>query len=178
MLHLNMLLIFKIVISIVILQRLTELYISKKNEKWLLDNGAVEFGESHYKYIVLMHTCFFLALIGEYYYRFHIRNMNSDFNIFNAVFLVFFIILQIGRVWVITSLGKYWNTKIFRIPGSRLVNKGPYKFLRHPNYWVVTLEIFVLPLVFNLYYSMVIFTLWNLIMLNIRTQEENRALQI
>lgn len=174
----SMLLLFKIVISIVILQRLTELYISKRNEKWLIDNGAVEFGESHYKYIVLMHTCFILALIGEFYLRYHIRARTQEISIFNLAFLVFFIVLQIGRVWVITSLGKYWNTKIFRIPGSRLVNWGPYRYLRHPNYLIVALEILSLPLIFNLHYTCFLFSIWNIIMISVRLQEENRALQI
>lgn len=167
-------LLFYIVIGIVVVQRLVELVISNQNEKWLLSRGAVQYGRNHYKFIVLMHVCFFLSLIQEY--MFH--SMHKELNILNYSFLVFFFLLQFGRVWVITTLGKFWNTKIFRIKKRPLVKKGPYKYFRHPNYIIVTLEILVLPLVFNLYYTAVIFTVWNAIMLTIRIKEENKALNL
>ncbi|CAN5437091.1 alkylpyrone methyltransferase [soil metagenome] len=170
--------IFVITISVVIIQRLTELIISKKNEKWLLSNGAVEFGASHYKYIVIMHTCFFLSLIIEFWYSSASKNMNSEFNTFNLLFLVFFIILQFGRVWVLVSLGSFWNTKIFRIVGVQLINRGPYRYFKHPNYIVVCLEILILPLVFNLYFTAVVFTILNALILSVRIKEESRALEI
>lgn len=167
-------LIFYLVISIVIVQRLIELIVSKKNEKWLLANGAKEYGAWHYKYIVIMHTCFFLSLFIEY----NLSDRYKELNILNYSFLVFFILLQFGRIWVLTSLGKFWNTKIYRIKNIELIKKGPYKFLKHPNYVVVSLEILVLPLVFNLFYTSIIFTLLNALMLSIRIKEENKALNI
>ncbi|MBS1493807.1 MAG: isoprenylcysteine carboxyl methyltransferase [Bacteroidetes bacterium] len=165
---------FIVVIGIVILQRLVELVISKKNEKWLLANGAIEYGASHYKYIVLLHTFFFISIIVE----FIVFDRGKDLNILNYSFLVFFILLQLGRVWVLSSLGKYWNTKIFRIKDRQLIKKGPYKFLKHPNYVVVVLEIAVLPLTFNLYYTGIIFTILNALMLSVRIKEENKVLNI
>lgn len=167
-------LLFYVVIGIVVAQRLVELIISNHNEKWLLSRGAVQYGRNHYKFIVLMHVCFFVALIQEY--MFH--SMHKELNILNYSFLVFFFLLQFGRVWVIATLGKFWNTKIFRIKKRPLVKKGPYKYFRHPNYIIVTLEILVLPLVFNLYYTAIIFTVWNAIMLTIRIKEENKALNL
>lgn len=165
---------FYIVISIVIIQRLTELIISKKNEKWLLSNGAVEYGNEHYKFIVLLHSCFFISMIIEY--NFFERDHNL--NIINYLFLVFFILLQLVRVWVLVSLGKFWNTKIFRITGLDLVRKGPYKFLKHPNYVVVACEIFVLPMIFGLYVTAIVFTILNAVMLYVRIGVENKVLEI
>lgn len=162
------------VISIVILQRIIELAISKHNEKWLLSQGAVQYGAGHYKFIVLMHICFFVSLFEEHF----IGNRSKELNILNYSFLVLFIILQIGRVWVLASLGKYWNTKIFRIKKRSLVKRGAYKYFKHPNYAIVILEIIVLPMIFNLYYTAIIFTVWNGIMLTIRIKEENKALNI
>ncbi|HMQ69589.1 MAG TPA: isoprenylcysteine carboxylmethyltransferase family protein [Ignavibacteria bacterium] len=147
--------------------------IAKKNEVWLRSEGAVEYGSEHYKFIVLLHTMFFISLIAEY----NFSGRYSDLNIINYMFLVFFIFLQIIRIWVLKSLGKYWNTKIFRIPGSELVTSGPYKYFKHPNYIVVVCEIFTLPLIFNLYYTAVIFTLLNAIILFIRISTENRILE-
>ncbi|HQY52156.1 MAG TPA: isoprenylcysteine carboxylmethyltransferase family protein [Ignavibacteria bacterium] len=164
---------FPIIISIIIIQRLTELVISKKNEKWLLANGAVEYGGSHYKYIVLLHTFFFISMIFEYYFV----KRGSEFNIINYFFLVFFLILQTARVSVLFSLGKYWNTKIYRIPNSPLVNKGLYKYFKHPNYAIVICELFAIPMIFDLYYTAIIFSVLNGVMLYYRISAENKVLE-
>jgi methyltransferase len=164
---------FYFVITIVIIQRLSELIIARKNEVWLRSQGAVEYGKEHYVFIVLLHTLFFISLITEY----NISGRYSELNIINYLFLVFFALLQIMRVWVLKSLGKYWNTKILRIPGSVLVTSGPYRYFKHPNYIVVVCEIFTLPLIFDLYYTAVIFTVLNALILFIRIKAENKILE-
>ena len=164
---------FYIIIFLIILQRLAELLIAGKNEKWLISQGAVESGESHYKFIVILHTSFIISMILEYSFK----SRYFELNFINYLFLVFFFVLQIGRIWVISSLGKYWNTKILRIPGSKLIKAGPYKYFKHPNYIVVICEIFTIPLIFNLYYTAIIFTILNLIILRIRIKEENIVLK-
>lgn len=164
---------FYFLIVFIIIQRLTELTISRRNEKWLLDNGAEEFGKEHYKFIVLMHILFFISLIAEY----TIQTGHYDLNIINYLFLVLFILLQFGRISVIRSLGKYWNTKIFRIRSSGLIRTGLYRYVKHPNYIIVSLELIAIPLIFNLYYTAVIFTVLNAVMLTIRIKTENIALK-
>ncbi|HMS63937.1 MAG TPA: isoprenylcysteine carboxylmethyltransferase family protein [Ignavibacteria bacterium] len=164
--------IFYIVITFVVIQRLIELSIAKKNEKWMLSQGAVETGKEHYKFIVILHTLFIISMIVEY----NLKSRYIELNFINYLFLVFFIILQAGRVWVISSLGKYWNTRILRIPGSELIRTGPYRFFRHPNYIIVICEIFTVPLIFNLYYTAAIFTILNLLILRIRIKTENNVL--
>lgn len=163
---------FYIIISIVIIQRLTELLVAKKNEVWLRKQGAVEYGREHYKYIVILHTMFFISMFIEYY----IRGRHSEFSVINYLFLVIFSILQLMRLWVLNSLGKYWNTKILRIQGSVLINKGPYRYFKHPNYIIVVCEIIVIPMIFDLYYTAVIFTVLNAIILSVRIKEENKVL--
>lgn len=165
---------FYIVIGIVAAQRILELVISKRNEVWLLSRGAIQYGAGHYRFIVLMHICFFLSMFEEFFF---IKG-HKELNIINYSFLVFFILLQFGRVWVLVSLGKYWNTKIYRIKRRPLVKTGPYKYLKHPNYIIVTLEIIALPLIFNLYYTALVFSVLNAIMLSIRIKAENKALNI
>ena len=163
---------FYILILFVIIQRITELSVSKRNEKWLLSQGAVEYGKEHYRFIVIMHAMFFVSMIAEY----NFKSVHNDLNIINYLFLVFFALLQIMRFWVIHSLGKFWNTRIIRVPGSDLVKSGPYKFLKHPNYVIVALEIFCLPMIFGLYYTAIIFTILNSLILYIRIKEENKVL--
>jgi len=158
---------FILFILFLITQRLSELYIASRNQKWLLSQGAIEYGKNHYPYIVALHTLFIISIIVEYMLR-----GNTPIN---YVFLVLFALLLLFKFWALSSLGKYWNTKIFRVPGSGPVKKGPYKLFKHPNYFIVVCEIAIIPLVFNLYYTAIIFTVLNAIMLSVRIKVENKV---
>jgi methyltransferase len=94
----------------------------------------------------------------------------------NVPLLTFFLVLQVGRLWVIGTLGERWTTRIIVKPGASLVRRGPYRFMNHPNYLIVVLEIAVLPLVFGLWQLALVFSLLNAVVLAIRIGEENRAL--
>jgi methyltransferase len=158
---------FIIFISFFILQRLFELFISRKNEKWLLQQGAVQYGQSHYPFIIALHTLFIVSIITEYI----LRGQPP----ISWIFLLIFLFVLSFKFWALSSLGKYWNTKIYRVPGVYPVKKGPYKFLKHPNYMEVVCEIAVIPLVFHLYYTAIIFTILNAIMLTVRITVENKV---
>lgn len=158
---------FVIFVVFVILQRLSELYIAKRNEKWLRSQGAIEYGKEHYPFIVALHTLFIASMIVEYILR---GNTSVDF-----VFLVLFALLLLLKFWALSSLGKYWNTKIFRVPGAGPVKKGPYKLLKHPNYFIVVCEIAIIPMVFHLYFTAIIFTVLNAVMLTVRIKVENKV---
>jgi methyltransferase len=162
--------IFIIFILFIIFLRILELLLSKSNEKWLLQNNAVEYGNMHYPFIVALHVLFIISLIIEYS-----TQITTSYSIF---FLIFYFLIIAFKAWVILSLGKFWNTKIFRIPNMQLINKGPYKYFKHPNYMLVTAEIAVIPLVFHLYTTAIIFSILNAIMLFVRITEENKALKI
>ena len=158
---------FIIFILFLITQRLTELYISKRNEKWLLAQGAVEYGREHYPFIVALHTLFIISLIAEYEL--------TGGQLISYIFLVLFILLLIFKYWVLSSLGTYWNTRVYRVPGAIAVRKGPYKLFKHPNYVDVVCEIAIIPLVFHLYYTAIIFTVLNALMLSVRIKVENKV---
>ena len=156
-------------ISLVILSRIGELLLSGKNEKWLLQSGAIEYGKEHYPYIITLHILFFPAVILEY----SLQKTHS----YSLLLLILCFSLLACKAWVIMSLGKFWNTKIYRIPGISLINNGPYRYIKHPNYLLVVGEIAAIPLAFHLYYTAVIFTLLNAAILLIRIKEENKVLQ-
>ncbi len=160
--------VFTLFITFLILLRLGELLLSKRNEQWLLQHGAVEYGQKHYHYIVIMHTLFFISLIIEYIF--------TSTGYYNISLLILYFLLLVFKGWVIFSLGKFWNTKIFRIPSYPLINKGPYKYIKHPNYIVVIVEIILIPLIFNLYITMIIFSILNAIALYVRIRKENKVL--
>jgi len=158
---------FIIFIIFLVAQRITELYISKRNERWLLSQGAIEYGREHYPYIVALHTLFIISLIVEYYL--------SGGQTMSYIFLLLFILLLSFKYWVLSSLGLYWNTRIYRVPGAVAVRRGPYKLFKHPNYVDVVLEIAIIPLVFHLYYTALIFSVLNAIMLSVRIRVENKV---
>lgn len=163
-------LIFMIVTTIVILQRIFELFIAKRNERQMLQLGAYEVGASHYPFMILLHVSFFISLIVEV-----IVFERTISPLFLPLFIIF-LLVQSLRIWCLSSLGMYWNTKIIVLPGAQNVKKGPYAFLKHPNYFVVCCEIIILPIMFQAYFTAIVFTLLNFIMLSIRIPIEEKAL--
>ena len=153
------------ILSFVTLQRLGELWLSKRNTGRLLARGAREHAAAHYPLIVALHTAWLASL-----WWFALIPPIDSF------WLAIFILIELARVWVLLSLGRRWTTRIIILPDATLVRRGPYRFLDHPNYAVVVAEIAVLPLVFGLWQIAVIFSLLNAAVLTVRIREENRAL--
>ena len=153
------------VMAFVTAQRLAELAIDRRNTARLLAAGAYEVGARHYPAMVAMHAAWLAVLwlsVGG-------RGVSLPL-------LTVFGVLQLLRVWVLATLGPRWTTRIIVTPDAPLVRRGPFRFLRHPNYTVVTAEMAVLPLVFGLVWVAILFTLLNAAMLTVRIRAENRAL--
>lgn len=161
---------FWIFLTFLLVQRVSELLLAKRNERVARVKGAVEYDEKGYKVIVLMHIFFFISLISEYLLL--ARTLSN----FWVPLLILFIIAQILRYWAISTLGYYWNTKILVTPNTSPIRTGPYKYLNHPNYLSVILEIAVIPLIFSCYITSMIFTLLNLVLLKRRMRIEEQAL--
>jgi methyltransferase len=87
-----------------------------------------------------------------------------------------FAVLQLGRLWVIASLGRYWTTRILTLPGVPLVQTGPFRWVRHPNYLLVIAEIAVLPLAFRAVPLAAAFSAVNLALILRRIRIEERLL--
>jgi len=153
------------VLLIVTTQRLVELWVSNVNTGRLVARGAHEAGRAHYPLIVGLHV----AWLASLWWWAPGREVDNTL-------LILFAFLQLGRLWVITSLGPRWTTRIIVLPDAQLVRKGPYRFVTHPNYVVVAAEIAILPLVFGLWPIALVFTLLNAAVLAVRVREENRAL--
>ena len=153
------------ILAFVTLQRLAELPIARSNTRRLLAAGGHEVGASHYPFIVALHATWLITL----WWLAPGRSIDIPF-------LLLFLLVEAGRVWVLRTLGSRWTTRIIVVPGEQLVAAGPYRFVRHPNYLVVIGEIAVLPLVFGLWDIAIIFSLLNAVMLTVRIKAENRAL--
>ncbi len=153
----------QIVALLVGLQRLGELALSRYNGRRLLAEGATEIGAGHYRAIVWLQVIWLLAIIL----------FVSPFEPIRWPLLALYLLLQLGRLWVIATLGRYWTTRLYHLPGRPLVKRGPYRWLKHPNYWVLVLEVFLLPLVFGAWWLACFFgllQLW-LILWRLRTEE-------
>lgn len=146
-------------------QRLIELAIAQANMRRLRAAGGMEFGAAHYPLMVALHAAWLagLWLLG--------RDRAVDF-----YWLALFALLQAGRVWVIASLGRRWTTRVIVLPGRAALKRGPYRFLKHPNYLIVASEIAVVPLALGLPWFALVFTLVNAAVLALRLKVENRAL--
>jgi methyltransferase len=157
-----------LILGLVTLQRLGELALSKRNADRQCVQGANEVAAGHYPLIVALHTAWLTGL----WYLVIYRAADSG----SWVWLGVFVILQLLRVWVIATLGPRWTTRIIVLPGAPLVAVGPYRFVSHPNYWVVAAEILVLPLVFGLVWYGIAFSVLNAAVLWIRIRAEDTAL--
>lgn len=156
-------------IPLVIVQRIWELRIAKRNQARLKAAGAVEFGSAHYPAIVALHTLWFVSIIAEIYF------LSRPVNPFWIGLLVAFLAAQGLRYWTIRTLGERWTTRVFVLPGERPVTGGPFRYLSHPNYLAVVAELLVFPLLFSCYITAVTFSLVNAIVLTVRIRTERRA---
>lgn len=162
---------FLFIFAFVIIQRLVELSVAKRNEKWIKNQGAYEAGSSHYPVMIALHAGFFVSLLIE------VLAADRPVSPVWVPLLILFVLTQIARIWCLSSLGRYWNTKILILPGAQVVRRGPYKYIKHPNYVIVTIEILLLPLLFQAYVTAVVFTFLNAAMLSVRIPAEERALK-
>ncbi|GAA0444529.1 alkylpyrone methyltransferase [Lentibacillus halophilus] len=154
----------------VIGQRLGELYIAKRNEIWMKSLGGIEKGEKHYKWFVVLHCLFFISVITE-------ASLNSQTNAqFNYFLLGLFLLTQVGRIWCIHTLGRFWNTKIIVLPGVSVIKKGPYRHVKHPNYIIVAVELCVIPLLFGAVLTAFLFPFFHFLLLRARLPHEEKAL--
>lgn len=155
-----------IILFLVTLQRLSELIIAKRNTAGLVAKGAVEHGASHYPVMVLLHASW---LAGLWWFGWNATIVWP--------FMLLYIALQAFRVWILATLGKRWTTRILTVPNETLVVKGPYKYIRHPNYLLVLLEVPILPLAFGLPWFALLYGLLNIAMLAWRIRIEDQALK-
>ncbi len=155
-----------LIVLLVALERAAELVYARRNTKRLLAEGGIEWGAGHYPFLVALHAGWLLAILV----------LADPDRPLDMSILIVFLALQGARLWVIMTLGRYWTTRIITLPGVPLVRRGPYRYLRHPNYAIVVAEIAVLPLVFGAWHVALVFSAFNLALLRHRIRVENQAL--
>lgn len=155
-----------VVVLLVAAARLAELAHARRNARRLLAAGGREAGAGHYPLLVLLHGAWLAALAA----------LVPPAAPVNWGWLAVFVLLQAGRLWVIATLGPRWTTRVIVVPDAPLVRRGPYRFVRHPNYAIVAAEIAVLPLAFGAWRIALGFSVVNALLLAHRIRVEDRAL--
>ena len=150
--------------AFVIASRIFELILSNKNTKRLINEGGTEYYKSHYKFIVAFHFIFVLFFLVK---SFTVTNIN-------LLYLYVFCVVQIVRYRIIYELGKYWTTRII-VVNKPLIKTWMFRYFRHPNYIVVFLEVILISLFFNDFFSLILFTTINFILICIRIFYEEKA---
>ena len=154
------------ILGFVTLQRLSELPVARANAKRLIAAGGHEVAPGHYPLVVALHASWLATLW-----------LLAPGRPINLAMLGLFALLQVFRIWTLRTLGERWTTRIIVVPGEKLVARGPYRFVDHPNYVVVVGEIAVLPLVFGLVWVAILFSILNAAILWVRIRAENAALR-
>jgi methyltransferase len=162
---------FTILIGVVALERLAELIVAQRNARWSFERGGIERGREHYPFMVVLHTGLLAGALAEAWL------LDRPFiPALGWTMLVLVVLAQALRWWCISALGHQWNTRVIVVPGLVLVNRGPYRRLRHPNYIAVVIEGFALPLVHGSWFVAIAFTILNAFLLRARLRVENEAL--
>jgi len=163
---------FTALMFLLVAQRLSELVFSRRNRRWAISRGGIERGQTQYPFMVVLHTLFFISIVLEHHY------LPRGWSPHWFVWLSLVILSQLLRGWSALSLGRFWNTRIIVIPGSQPVLKGPYRFVRHPNYLAVVIEMLAIPILCGAYITAAVFSILNAIALYWRIREEERALDL
>jgi methyltransferase len=150
------------VLAYVIIQRLAELVYANSNTRRLLAEGGKEYGRNHYPLFILLHGSWLIAIVL----------FAQPAPAPKLWLLAAFIVSQAFRFWTLASIGRWWTTRIISAPSFPRVRKGPYRFLPHPNYTVVVIEIALLPMLLGAHMLVLPFTIANALLLAWRIRIE------
>jgi methyltransferase len=157
--------------GVLALERLCELAIARRNGRWIRGEGGVEHDAGFTRWMVVFHSAWFVSFAVEGLVR-PASPAASEWTIWGA-----FLLLQGLRYWCIASLGRFWNTGVLVLPGAPAVDAGPYRFLRHPNYLVVLIEIPLYPLMVGCWATAALFGAANVLVLRRRIRKEEEVLE-
>lgn len=153
------------------IERIFELRLSARHAAWAFERGGVEEGRRHFAVMKVLHTAFLLACAVE------VVLLGRPFvPALGWPMLALALAAQALRYWAVHSLGPHWNVRVIVVPGASAVTRGPYRFLRHPNYLAVVIEGFAVPLIHGAWWTALCFTLANAALLVVRIRCEERAL--
>lgn len=162
---------YTLLVAVIAVLRVRELGVSKRHLRVLEGRGAIEVGAGHYPWMVALHTTFLLSCVAEVWL------LDRPWRPLVATAAMLVLVAATGlRWWTLATLGERWTTRVLVVPGEDLVRAGPYRWLRHPNYLVVVMEIAAIPLVHYAWLTAGVFSIANLVLLKERIRVEDEAL--
>jgi methyltransferase len=162
---------YLLLLAMLVVERVFEVFISRRHARWAFANGGIEVGRDHYRIMVLMHTVFLASCAVE-----SAMDIWAIPPILSAVALASTFFAQFLRYSAVVTLGEYWNTRIVVLPNAVPITRGLYRWMRHPNYVAVVIEIAALPLIRACWITAIVFTIANALILRVRIPAEERAL--
>ena len=157
-------------LAVLAVQRTWELVLSASHVRWLRAHGGREHASGHFPLLVIVHVLFPLCLAAEVF------GLGARPGSFWWAWAAVWLAAQALRYAAVTALGKRWTVSIWVLPGMPMVQRGPYRYLRHPNYLAVVTELVAASLAFGAWRTAVAITLLNLFALRIRIRAEETAL--
>lgn len=159
-------------IALIVVERLVEMVITQRNARRLKARGGHAVGDAHFPWMVLLHGGLLVAAPAE------VLLLDRPFVVSLGVVSLLALVGTMGlRYWAIMTLGDRWTTRIFVVPGEPPITGGPFRYLRHPNYLAVVIEVAALPLVHGAWITALLGTLGNAWMLKVRIRAEEAALE-
>jgi len=164
---------FFLLVAAVAVERALEMGLSLRNARRAFARGGIEKeSRGFYLLMVAAHVAFLAAGPLE------VVLFKRPFVPPVAIVATWIVVLTMAlRYWAIFTLGERWNTRVIVIPGLPAVASGPYRFVRHPNYVAVAIEVAVLPLVHCAWVTALVATVANALLLAARIRHEERALE-
>jgi methyltransferase len=162
---------YTLLVAAVAVERLVELVVSARHLAWARARGGVESGAGHYPFMAAVHSLLLVSCVVE------VDAADRPFVPWLGWPMLAVVVgTQALRWWCVQTLGPQWNTRIVVVPDLPLVRRGPYRWLRHPNYVAVVVEVAALPLVHSAWLTAIAFSLLNVAVLSLRIPAEQRAL--
>jgi methyltransferase len=163
---------YTLLVALVVLERGLELLISRRNRIRLLARGGFEVGRGHYPWMVVIHATLPVACLWE------VWALDRPFlPLLGTPMALLIVATMVMRYWVVATLEERWTTRVVVLPGAPLIRSGPYRWLDHPNYLAVALEVAALPLIHSAWISALLYSVANALVLRTRLAVENQALR-
>lgn len=156
---------------IVALLRLYELQISRRHQREMVAHGAEKVADPRFRWMVALHTC---VLIGAALEVVLLRR--PFYPVFGAICFAIFLAANVVRWWVIRTLGEHWNVQVMNSTGMGVVTTGPFRYVRHPNYAAVFVEMLALPLIHCAWITAFVGSAAHIVVLSQRLTTEERVL--
>ncbi|HEX5131105.1 MAG TPA: isoprenylcysteine carboxylmethyltransferase family protein [Candidatus Krumholzibacteria bacterium] len=158
-------------LTVIIVQRVTELLLSARNARRVIARGGREMAAAHFPLLVLVHTLFPVGIAAE------VLGLGARPGTLWPLWTGLWLGAQILRYAAIRALGDRWNVRVLVLPGAPLVRTGPYRYLRHPNYIAVAIELATAPLILGAWRTALVISIFNVFALRTRIRAEEAALR-